>query len=40
VLEQELELRVTFGAMPRPGALEGPRAALRSEYDGPSTDLT
>jgi len=35
VLEQELELRETFGAMPN---LPGP--AARSGYDGPSTDLS
>jgi DNA-binding transcriptional MocR family regulator len=35
VLEQELELRETFGAVtPRPGL------AARSGYDGPSTDLS
>jgi len=35
VLEQELELRETFGAMPQVHGL-----TARSEYDGPSTDLT
>jgi len=35
VLEQELELRETFGAMPQVHGL-----TARSEYDGPSTDMT
>jgi len=35
VLEQELELRETFGAMPQVHGM-----TARSEYDGPSTDLT
>ena len=35
VLEQELELRETFGAMP-----QVPGIAARSGYDGPSTDLS
>jgi hypothetical protein len=41
VLEEEMELRETFGATGHEGAHTGHASGLpRSGYDGPGTDLT